>query len=1049
MRLDRASIRAAFSETDYHRGLDYSRRGLVQDLKLVPSGDELQIDAAVQGTRLYTVRLWVAEDGMGVYCSCPQFAQTHSCKHLVAVLLEAEKQQSRSKQTAGRGQRLLELYKTRVSAPSGPEGGKQARLVPKISLPGLGEYPAFTFQVGYEKLYVVKNIFEFLENVRDEKKVIYGKSLTLCHRLENFDPQSQQLIQILMNEFPTFRTFRAENPWDLRYAYASGPLKNQITVTGDGFDRLFTLLEGQRIPLRDTGGELLLEREDPKLTLRLSPHGDDQELTIPELDESYFFGNRRSLYAVQEDRLLRCSPEFQDKLYPVLESGSSQLVFTSKNMADFCSYVLPEIDSFVTWEDPEDLLNRYLPDECTACFYFDMREDDLFAQLKFRYGEREIRAGAATRQAKGIRRDQRREQQAHDALDRYFDQEGPDGFLLRGEEEIYDFLTDTLPQFQQMGEVYVSDRLRNMQLPKHTVSVGISVSDGSITMDLDTGEFPPEELEDLYQSLLLRKKFHRLRDGRYLSLDGSAYETIAEVAHMTQLSPEELKSGSVTLPAYRALYLDSVISGQENIQIDRSAHFKSLIRQFKTVGDNDYQVPEEQRAILRPYQKLGYRWLKTLDSCHFGGILADDMGLGKTLQMIAYFTSIYPQEKRPSLVVCPTSLIFNWADEFEKFSPRLRLQLVTGTAAVRAQILERLEEGTILVTSYDLLKRDIAHYEKLNFYCCVLDEGQFIKNQSTLASKAVKRIHCQQRFVLTGTPIENRLSELWNLFDFLMPGYLFTHNRFVEKLEKPIAKQGDALAKQQLGKLVHPFILRRLKQDVLKELPPKVEHIQRVPLSEEERKTYQAMVHALKGNLDGSKLEILAALTRLRQICCDPGLCYENYTGETSKSDACLELCKTLTEEGHQILLFSQFTSMLDRLRQRLEEAEITCFTLQGSTPKDKRTQLVKQFNAGDAQVFLISLKAGGTGLNLTAADAVIHYDPWWNLAAQNQATDRAHRIGQRSSVHVYKLIAKDTIEEKIQVLQQRKGALMEILSDSDTQDPLNFSKEELLALLE
>jgi hypothetical protein len=218
-------------------------------------------------------------------------------------------------------------------------------------------------------------------------------------------------------------------------------------VTGDGFDRLFTLLEGQRIPLRDTGGELLLEREDPKLTLRLSLHGDDQELTIPELDETYFFGNRRSLYAVQENRLLRCSLEFQDKLYPVLESGSSQLVFTSKNMADFCSYVLPEIDPFVTWEDPEDLLNRYLPDECTACFYFDMREDDLFAQLKFRYGEREIPAGAAARQAKGIRRDQRREQQAHDALDRYFDQEGPDGFLLRGEEEIYDFLTDTLPQF--------------------------------------------------------------------------------------------------------------------------------------------------------------------------------------------------------------------------------------------------------------------------------------------------------------------------------------------------------------------------------------------------------------------------------------------------------------------------------------------------------------------------------------------------------------------------------------------------------------------------
>jgi SNF2 family DNA or RNA helicase len=733
----------------------------------------------------------------------------------------------------------------------------------------------------------------------------------------------------------------------------------------------------------------------------------------------------------------------------MLQAQTDDLQFRPQDMTEFCTYVLPEIDAFVTWDDPEAILEQYLPDECTACFYFDMPEDDLCGKLKFRYGERTIDALTHEKTADGIHRDQKAEQVAVDALRRSFDQESPDGFLLSGEEPIYNFLTEGLPRFQQLGEVYVSDRLRSMQISRHPVSVGVSVSDGSITMHLDTGEFPPEELEDLYQSLLLRRKFHRLRDGRYLTLDGSGYETLAEVAHMTQLSPDELKSGTVTMPAYRALYLDSVISGQENIQIDRSAHFKSLIRRFKTVRDSDYEIPAEQRTVLRPYQKLGYRWFKTLESCHFGGILADDMGLGKTLQIITYFASVYPQETRPSLVVCPASLVFNWADEFEKFGPSLRIQTVTGTSSVRAEILENLAEGTILVTSYDLLKRDIEQYQQISFYCCVLDEGQFIKNQTTLASKAVKKINCRQRFVLTGTPIENRLSELWNLFDFLMPGYLFTHNRFVEKLEKPIAKQGDALAKQQLSKLVQPFILRRLKQDVLKELPPKVEHIQRIPLSREERKVYQAMVHALKGTIDGSKLEILAALTRLRQICCDPGLCYENYTGETSKLDTCLELCKTLTEEGHQILLFSQFTSMLDRLRQRLAESGITTFTLQGSTPKEKRAQLVKQFNAGGAQVFLISLKAGGTGLNLTAADVVIHYDPWWNLAAQNQATDRAHRIGQRSSVQVYKLIAKDTIEEKIQELQQKKSALMDVLMENDTQDPLNFSKEELLALLE
>jgi SNF2 family DNA or RNA helicase len=588
-----------------------------------------------------------------------------------------------------------------------------------------------------------------------------------------------------------------------------------------------------------------------------------------------------------------------------------------------------------------------------------------------------------------------------------------------------------------------------MQVPQSKVSLGISVSDGLLQLDLDTGEFPAAELEDLYQSLLLRRKYHRLRDGRYLTLDGSAYETMAELAHIAQLTPQELADGKATMPAFRALYLDSVVGGNENIEVRRNNQFRAMVRQFKTVGDNDYEIPAAQRAVLRPYQKLGFRWLKTLESCHFGGILADDMGLGKTLQMITYFASVYLDQTLPSLIVCPASLVFNWADEFARFAPDLPVRLITGTAAERREALAQPLAGTILVTSYDLLKRDVELYRPVEFYCCILDEGQFIKNQSTQASKAVKQINCRQRYVLTGTPIENRLSELWNLFDFLMPGYLFTHNRFVEKLEKPIAKKGDEVARQQLAKLVKPFILRRLKGDVLKELPPKMERDWRIQLSEEERKVYLAAVHAIRHGEVGGKLEILTALTRLRQICCDPGLCYENYEGPTSKLDACVDLCSTLAENGHQILLFSQFTSMLDRLRERLETAHITTFTLQGSTPKEKRAQLVKQFNSGGAQVFLISLKAGGTGLNLTAADVVIHYDPWWNRAVQDQATDRAHRIGQQASVQVYKLIAKDTIEEKIQELQQRKTALMDVLDQDGSADLASLSREELLELLE
>ena len=427
------------------------------------------------------------------------------------------------------------------------------------------------------------------------------------------------------------------------------------------------------------------------------------------------------------------------------------------------------------------------------------------------------------------------------------------------------------------------------------------------------------------------------------------------------------------------------------------------------------------------------------------------MGLGKTVQVIAFLATLdREQTKHPSLVICPASLVLNWSEELTRFAPELKQAVILGNGAERKKLISEAGTRDVWITSYELLRQDIRLYQELEFYTCILDEGQHIKNQSTLVSKAVKAVNCRQRFVLTGTPIENRLSELWNLFDFLMPGYLFSHRAFVEKLEKPIIKSKNPEAAAQLRKLVQPFLLRRVKKEVLKELPPKIEYIRRIEMGETERKTYLSAVNAAKNTLtDTGKLQILAALTQLRQVCCDPGLCFVNYEGETSKLEACLELCAGMTANGHQILLFSQFTSMLDILRQRLEEMGISSFTLQGSTPKEQRAKLVKAFNAGGASVFLISLKAGGTGLNLTAADVVIHYDPWWNLAAQNQATDRAHRIGQKQCVQVYKLIARGTIEEKILDLQDKKAALLDVLSGENEGSILTMSKEELLGLLE
>lgn len=378
----------------------------------------------------------------------------------------------------------------------------------------------------------------------------------------------------------------------------------------------------------------------------------------------------------------------------------------------------------------------------------------------------------------------------------------------------------------------------------------------------------------------------------------------------------------------------------------------------------------------------------------------------------------------------------------------------SGAGRKRKAKAESGETADVYITSYDLLKRDIALYEGLRFHTCVLDEAQFVKNQKAAAAKSVKLIQAAHRFALTGTPIENRLSELWSIFDFLMPGFLYRSEDFVKKFEQPISRDQDEEKTAQLKKMVSPFILRRLKSDVLKDLPPKLEEVRYARFEGEQQKLYDAqvvhmqqMIHA-SGNTGEDKIRILAELTRIRQICCDPSLLFENYQGESAKRTACMELVQSAMDGGHRMLIFSQFTSMLALLEEDLKAAGIAYYKITGSTPKETRVSLVNQFNEGETPVFLISLKAGGTGLNLTGADVVIHYDPWWNLAAQNQATDRAHRIGQTRQVTVYKMIAKGTIEEKILELQEAKQDLADAILEGRGESLMSLSNEELLALL-
>lgn len=1056
MFFNQETVSKIFSRKDFSRGQDYYRRGQVQNLRVSQSGETNEITCRVQGSKLYNVMIRIENNEVSAHCTCPQFAEKRICKHIAAAMLACASLQEEKLpiDSDPRAKNMLRLY-TEKSAQQMQLPERPVHLVPHIT-PGYGlnNYPSFSFQVGFDRLYVVRDIKKFVESVIRQETVSYGKGLRFCHNVEQFDPDAQKLISILTDQFSMGRTSGYSSIYTpYEPALFANYQKNQIIFTGSAFDQMFDLFLDKQIAAGSGKQMYQFSIRDPEASLSLKQSGRAADLHLNVEGGNWkFFGNPQSLYAMGTDQVLRCSRKFQESVYPLLKNGTEDMRLSLNDLPTFCGCVLPEIQDIVTIDDPAQLLQEYLPDECVPSFRFDWEKDTLSLQLDFCYDN--VSFNCFSQPKKPVKRDVRAEQATLAFVKQIFPVQNERLFLLTGDDAVYDFLTSELEKFQELGRVFITDRLREKRLLPTRSAVGISVSDGSLLLDFDTGGFPPEELEALYQSLLKRKRYYRLSDGRYLPLDGSSCETLAEMAHMLQLSPKDLDSGQVRLPAFRALYLNSLLSGREDIQVHRDRWFREMIRNFKSVPEGGYLLPEGLEDVLRPYQKEGFQWLKTLGSYGFGGILADEMGLGKTLQMIAFLASMDPSERTgPSLVVCPASLILNWADELDKFAPGLTYTLIMGSAKERAAQIASQEERDIWITSYELLRQDIEQYAPLHFSCCVLDEGQHIKNQSTLASKAVKRIDCRQRFVMTGTPIENRLSELWNLFDFLMPGYLFSHSSFVQKLEKPAVKSGGAGAMDQLRRLVRPFLLRRMKQDVLKELPPKIEYIRRIPLSEEEKKVYFASSAAARQSLaasgDNGKIAVLAALTELRQICCAPDLRFENYEGPASKLDACIELCAGMVENGHQILLFSQFTSMLDRIRERLDELHISHFTLQGSTPKAKRAQLVKSFNGGGASVFLISLKAGGTGLNLTAADVVIHYDPWWNPAAQDQATGRAHRIGQRASVQVYKLIAKDTIEEKILALQSKKAGLMDAVTDGSGSGILDMSREELLALLD
>ena len=1099
--MDADEIRILLGDNIFERAKKYRKR--IQQSTCTTNEDGVRhLSAMVLGSggSCYYTQAWLRENGsfVSASCSCPynQNGDGTYCKHIGALLLEDAAQNGEGTppkkldEIAGvvRGagnlppeptrkdsyasglemlfgrkwhgdapatdyeaRKLLETYKEAALEDLGGADAPQrtgfARLEPELTLlPDTLPWLRLRISDGGRQ-YVVKSIPNLLEAVEHGKTVSYGKALAFVHRWDAFDPEAQQLLQLLRRQVSAKQSLDREA---VRvYGGAERGPAGGMGLTGEIFDALVQMYE-------HTGflGGYELREGLPTVTLTVERRrggvqveGDPALCSVQGLDYDYLF---------TEDTLWRLQRPGCERVLPALQALSGKsLFFTSADASAFCSYVLPELGGKLNIVDPDRLLLNQIPLEPVVQFYLDAPDNTrIEAHAEFLYGEDRVTPFVPA--PAGLLRDVRAESRARKLLSAYLQpgvDSNPDVYGTANEEEIYQLLEEGIPALMAEGEVYLTDAFRNLQATPPRITVGVSVHGSVLDLEVDTGEFPVGELKELLKSLHQKKRYHRLRDGRLLRLDNSL-EGLDELNDTLELSDAKLKNGHAELPLYRAPSLDWALSGQNSLRFNRDDAFRRISRSFHAVKDSEYTPPGSLYSILRKYQRDGYRWLRTLDGYGMGGILADDMGLGKTVQVLSYLLAMKEGgQALPSLIVCPASLVLNWQEECKKFTPQLTCIAVDGDAAHRAELAKQWADADLVVTSYDLLRRDEELYKEQQFYACILDEAQAIKNHTTQKYKAVCGVNSKVRFALTGTPVENRLGELWSIFSFLMPGYLPPYRTFCARFEKPIVQENDKDALRRLNQLTGPFILRRMKSEVLKELPPKTENIHRIELDTDQRKLYLAAVVDAREKLRAAKPEdkmaVFAVLMRLREICCDPRLVADNWEGGSAKLEACMELVTAAVEGGHRILLFSQFTSMLELLAKRLDEAGMSHFTLQGSTPKPVRAELVRRFNSGEADVFLISLRAGGTGLNLTAADIVIHYDPWWNVAAQNQATDRAYRIGQQNPVQVYKLIAQDTIEEKIVELQQAKQDLAETVTGSADGAILSMKPEELLHLLE
>ncbi|MDW7615919.1 DEAD/DEAH box helicase [Peribacillus simplex] len=1069
IKLNQKIIKDMCGAVSFKRGEAFHRANKVTFQSYHPDGCE----AAVKGMEDFHVSIEVdSVGGFQTTCSCPSLASyQRDCQHIAAVLLSVCDHQREGTIPDGLNvpgsdisankklsEGLLTLFNNQPVRKSGQQlhfENRQlldAEFTCKPVRIVTGQYMlGMEMKIGSFNLL---NVRDFLKRVKEGKTAqltlsfLYDPELHCFHK--ETDAVLQELITVISDEkvYVDALTDKFEYTMDdqllllppssfqrLVPILGRAPLV-KLAYGGHTFDGL--RLSGEALPLQFDFTQS--EGEDCQLNIK----GLNQMIVMNAYKTVLFEGNLVQLGKEDCKRLSELKQMLED-------SGMNRIPIHHDQLELFLDKVVPGLKRLGEVHIARSITELFLKTPLVAKLYLDRVKNRLLAGLEFHY-ENIVINPLEKQESKAVAmliRDLDKEAEILKLMKESLFAETDGGYFLHNEELEYEFLYHIVPKLQKLVQIYATTAVRNRisrgnAAPRIRVKIKKERTDW-LEFKFEMDAIPDKHIREVLAALEEKRKYYRLRNGSLLSLETREFEEINRFLNALPVQNEDLEN-SLNMPIVKGLQLLDSVNDSQTFTLEES--FRQFLDNIGNPSALEFVVPNSLGPILRDYQKNGYKWMKILAQYGFGGILADDMGLGKTLQSITFILSELPEIRKkrvPALIVCPSSLTYNWLSEFTKFAPDIQAVVVDGHKKERSKLFKEVMDVDVVITSYPLLRKDITWFEKEDFHTVFFDEAQAFKNPGTQTARASKKIKAAHRFALTGTPIENSLEELWSLFHVVFPELFMG------------LKEYSNLSRKQISRRIRPFLLRRMKEDVLAELPEKVESLESMELLPDQKKLYGAYLaklrhdtlkHLDKDTLRKNRIRILAGLTRLRQICCHPALFVDGYKGSSAKYEQLMQILEESKHSGRRVLIFSQFTKMLQIIGKDLAIKGQAFFYLDGQTPSKERVEICNRFNAGERDVFLISLKAGGTGLNLTGADTVILYDLWWNPAVEEQAADRAHRMGQKNVVQVIKLVARGTIEEKMNELQEKKRHLIEEIIDPGEKSSSALTEEDIREIL-